>query len=298
METTPLFLVIPDPAWSKNRKVATHTVDWLTHDVPAKVATELLQCTALVGLVYRGDPSCLRRKREGYTALLIHEKVLMWSWLKRNKCLVEFMEFSRFLRCLKSSCSYGQTFSKYFGVWGGVDLTVDPRYAPGLETWREVQEYVECLHRLHNTTPVWPPLEECQRASHKLLVVSLLDEIARTVTDSPRPTTRRLSEAEMPPLENVVIKREGSDSGRHVFVGKKPSGKLTTDEAGFAWFTQTRIETLMSVGEWRVIVVDMQVIRVVNTTPLENNLATVEYSQRIYGLSLEEMTVLTSEMTS
>lgn len=149
---------------------------------------------------------------------------------------------------------------------------------------------MQCLHLLHKNVLVWPPPHECQQAAHKLLIIHYLDEIASSIIHSPRPITTLWRPGDQLSLLGVVLKREGSDCGRHIYPNptcapQTPQG----DEAHFAWFTQTRIETLRSVGEWRVVITDMQVICVVNTMPLDMRLSETYYSQCLYGLSLEEM---------
>ena len=69
------ILVIPESEWAKPKQEAEEAVDWTTHDVPSKHASELLTSSSLKNLVYPGDPNKLRLKRRGFTALLVHEKV-------------------------------------------------------------------------------------------------------------------------------------------------------------------------------------------------------------------------------
>ena len=72
------ILVIPDPMWAKDVVEAEKSIDWLTYDIPPADATELLRCVALRNMLYHGKPGNILRKRKGYQALLLHEKV---SWI-------------------------------------------------------------------------------------------------------------------------------------------------------------------------------------------------------------------------
>ena len=78
---------------------------------------------------------------DGLIVLLLTHQILMWSWLHRHQCTVEFMSFNKFWKKLQSNENHHCHFSKYSAVWGGVDLVVDPRYVMW-DGWVDVQGYV------------------------------------------------------------------------------------------------------------------------------------------------------------
>ncbi|KAG9310735.1 hypothetical protein JVU11DRAFT_9340 [Chiua virens] len=286
------ILVVPDPVWTKSPKDAKDGVEWATCDFHPDHEKRLLQCKALESLVYAGNPETIPDMRQNYKPLLIHEKILMWSWLEQNaKCTVEFESFLSFRKRLMAFDKNRGYFKKYSCVWGGVDLMVDPKFAniSGLRTRNEVQKYMDNLQLLQNVVPIWPPPLEIQKASRKLWVIQHLDEIAHSVTQTPRPITLPLLCGwPQQATGKVVIKREGSDCGHHVKL--EPSNQpLESNDDGFLWFSQTRIDTLLVIGEWRVITANMCVLYIVNTVPVEGNTEKLDVSQHLYGLSLAEM---------
>lgn len=108
--------------------------------------------------------------------------------------------------------------------------------------------------------PVWPPIEE-MIASTKWAVIQHLDHIAENITNTVRPKTKILQIPVALPLENVVIKRERSDTCRHCLFpqhiknmsAKKLNEYLNKNSIDDCyWLHQEFVPLLRQFGEWRV----------------------------------------------
>jgi hypothetical protein len=125
--------------------------------------------------------------------------------------VVDFMQFRKFRDLmLAPNPNFTWEFRHYHAIWGGLDLTVDPRQVVkvsqvysllkilssekgcGLESPAQLHRYIERLQMLESILPVWPPSREMLFASTKFNVIKNLDEIARNTINSPRPQTEIL----------------------------------------------------------------------------------------------------------
>ncbi|KAG2126333.1 uncharacterized protein EDB93DRAFT_1064493, partial [Suillus bovinus] len=133
----------------------------------------------------------------------------------------------------------------------------------------QLHQYIKRLQMLESILPVWPPSQEMLFASKKFNVIKTLDEIARNTTNSPRPQTEILSRTNRSQsFEGFVLKREGSDCTRHIFLpGTIDSFNLPRDKGGFRWLKQSYVPALRHVGEFRVIVLDCRPLWVIHTSP-------------------------------
>lgn len=141
--------------------------------------------------------------------------------------------------------------------------------AGGLDSPTRLQKYLSRLQILESIVPVWPPSKEILRASNKFNVIVDLDQIASRTVNSPRPLTTRLSRTDLSQsFEGWILKREGSDCNRHVFLpGRVDPSNLPPDRGHFRWLKQSYVPTLRQLGEWRIILVDCQPLWVVHTAP-------------------------------
>jgi len=69
-------LVVMDPDFAVTSvQEAYGCAEWVTHDYPREMAERLLSDPVLVGLIFPGESCNLRRRRPGFRACLLHEKV-------------------------------------------------------------------------------------------------------------------------------------------------------------------------------------------------------------------------------
>jgi len=175
-----------------------------------------------------------------------------------------------------------------------------PHY--GFKTADNVKDHADCLKALSQHIPVWPPVDEILAASRKADVINVFDRIANEVTHTVRPKTTLLNLPLKSVPRDVVLKREGSDTGSHVLLPQRL--QRTTLKAlnnqlkgRFRWFAQTWIPELRQFGEWRVFIVDGKIIEIVTTQPLGKG---HEYDDRLAigvlhgSWSLEELTSVES----
>ncbi|KAG2048920.1 hypothetical protein BDR06DRAFT_1012566 [Suillus hirtellus] len=303
-------LVVLDPHFSRDSALEASTLaDWVTYDYPVKMAASLLSSQALRGSVFPGETDRIIRKRPGFVPVLLHEKLLVWLRIQQRGIVVDFMQFQKFRDLmLAPNPNFTWEFKHYHAIWGGLDLTVDPRQVVnisqaynllnvlssekgcGLESSSQLHRYIERLQMLESILPVWPPSQEMLFASKKFNVIKTLDEIAGNTTNSPRPQTEILSHTNRSQsFEGFVLKREGSDCTRHIFLpGTIDSSNLPRDKKGFRWLKQSYVPALRHVGEWRVIVLDCRPLWVIHTSP-GNHENQMVFCHRDAGLSLEKM---------
>jgi glutathione synthase/RimK-type ligase-like ATP-grasp enzyme len=115
---------------------------------------------------------------------------------------------------------------------------------------------------------MWPPQEQVQT---KWDMINKLDFVAARRTFSARPRTRPLVDGETI-SDRVVLKRTHSDMGQHVLLPRDKQDRrnwdylrLSTDVPGCFWLAQTYINTLATLGEWRVFLIAGQIVYTVHT---------------------------------
>ncbi|KAG2057239.1 hypothetical protein BDR06DRAFT_969445 [Suillus hirtellus] len=188
-------------------------------------------------------------------------------------------------------------FKHYHAIWGGLDLTMDPRQVVnisqaynllnvlssgkgcGLESSAQLHQYIEQLQMLESVLPVWPPSQEMLFASKKF------NEIPPTPPD-PKPK-------HFPTLIAHSHLKALFSSGKAViaqgtFSFLIDSSNLPRDKKGFRWLKQSYVPALRHVGEWQVIVLDCWPLWVMHTSPgnYENQMV---FCHQDASLSLEKM---------
>ncbi|KAG2125011.1 hypothetical protein BD769DRAFT_1388641 [Suillus cothurnatus] len=247
------ILVVPDPGRKKTQlQLQRQTcIDWVLASLPQQEADYLLGNKDLDGLIYAATAQQLHDQElpEGHKMVYINEVVLlMWHTIdvSPNNCLRAcYMNFKTFTEIIHMRLDRLQLAMRNFAaVWGGLDLTKNYREAPvlfrptGSSSDREdatlcctFEKYVWGLRRLEGVLPVWPGTLECRAASHDYNAITLLDSIARDVTQSHRITTELITpETKLHPkmTNHVVIKRESSASRQFI---KYPGKQKMLDEA-------------------------------------------------------------------
>jgi hypothetical protein len=123
-----------------------------------------------------------------------------------------------------------------------------------------------------------PPAVQVLTAS-KIETIEHLDYIAARFTKTPRPPTTVIdfpvSNAALQQLQSMVLKRGYSDCTKHVLIQPKMTqiSKLHQQILPFprcVWFSQPYIPHLKEVGEWRVIIVNGQILSTNYTHPSPN----------------------------
>jgi hypothetical protein len=200
---------------------------------------------------------------------------------------VELCQWTEFRDLLLGDRQHAfQNLQSYGLVYGGADLMLDLRYvvssfyiltsdfsnfsADPYGLHERASEYQRSLQWISGVVNVWPPVDEVVRASHKFDVISDLDFLALTITNTPRPVTRLLrSKSDI--NGQTVVKREGSDCGNAVRRGATLKAKdikqLLSERLPYHWFVQTDIPELRIVGEVRVYVVGQQILHELWTMP-------------------------------
>lgn len=178
-------------------------------------------------------------------------------------------------------------------IHGGTDLTIDYRTPSGRDAFGTVEEeelYVKRLQMLSRSFPVWPPVLELRTAARKLQVVHDLDQIAQSITSSPRPQSILYNGGRT--QADRIYKREGSKNGDCFYRGKlKPKRKIDDDieltGRRWRWMEQEEIPLLRTTGELHVYVAGGAVLHAVNTFRLPTG--GLEYSVVRDCLLPEEM---------
>jgi len=121
---------------------------------------------------------------------------------------------------------------------------------------------------LREAVQMWPPQEQVQT---KWDMIRKLDFVAARRTFSARPRTRLLQDGETI-TDRVVLKRTHSDMGRHVLLPQDRSDRRnweyireSIDVPGCLWLAQSYVETLATLGEWRVFLIAGQIVYAVHT---------------------------------
>jgi hypothetical protein len=159
------------------------------------------------------------------------------------------------------------------------------------------EKYVWGLRRLEGVLPVWPGTLECRAASHDYNAITLLDSIARDVTQSHRITTELITpETKLHPkmTNHVVIKRESSASRQFI---KYPGKQKMLDEAKecgeYRLFMQPYVPEWDEVGQWRCLMVNQALFCIFihpGSSTLTNRKSRVlDHRLREDGWSLKEL---------
>ena len=165
--------------------------------------------------------------------------------------------------------------------------------------------YISRLREIGSEATLWPHVDE-QITESKWKQVESLDAIAKTITQSHRPTTKLLDETtKLTDITGKVLKREGSESGKHVLI--PPVTSLRTDKdvqnlrlgGRYRWLIQDYAPYLISVGEWRVVFCGGQEIYTIQTEPGQNRRGRVSFSSMRVSphwtcYTLEEMRSVTA----
>lgn len=121
---------------------------------------------------------------------------------------------------------------------------------------------------------LWPPWKQQIARGDKLSVIQSLTIIAALTTHTPRPYTSPINipfSDDLSSLRGYVIKRGYSDGSRHVYfhpekamriVNKDPTPKIIP---GCQYFIQEYIKFLRTLGEWRVVIVEGEIVYCVFT---------------------------------
>jgi glutathione synthase/RimK-type ligase-like ATP-grasp enzyme len=167
----------------------------------------------------------------------------------------------------------------------------------GFKTTRGVEHHTKCMQALSRLVPVWPPVDEILAASRKADIIKMFDRIAAQVTHTVRPVTTILTIPLKTVPKDVVLKREGSDASKHVYLpqsleelGLKKLNQLLKGSR-FRWISQTWIPLLQQFGEWRVFVVGGKIFEVITTQPqdaADNSTLSVSVLRGMWNL--EELT--------
>ncbi|KAG1770819.1 hypothetical protein EV702DRAFT_1202293 [Suillus placidus] len=226
-------LVVLDPA----RQRTLHQVqektphDWTVTTLPHREATYLMGIIDVKGLIFEAEPLELPDTDvpPGHRSVHINEVLLMWHTIhtsQENDFRPVYMEFKTFTGVIQlSKENLRRVMSCFTAVWGGLDLTKNPREAPvrfrspsssrnANDMWSTFDEYTAALKKLEQIIPVWPGSSECRAASCDYNIITLLDSIARDVTKSHRPTTKVIDEVGQScrGIDKKVLKREGRQS--------------------------------------------------------------------------------------
>ena len=137
---------------------------------------------------------------------------------------------------------------------------------------------------------IWPPVDKLVRASHKFDVISDLNILASSITNTPQPITRLLRSKD-DINSKTVVKQEGSDCGNADYRGgtlsAKDIKKLLAEKSPHHWFVQTDVPELRSVGEIHVYVVGQQVLHELSTIPDADGIWDLRWIENLH--MLEEM---------
>ena len=136
-------------------------------------------------------------------------------------------------------------------------------------TAANVSMYKKNILQLASVILFWPDPLELEKLASKAVLISHLDEVARTCTQSFRPTTERLSPGQSIP-SNTVLKRTNSDCGLHVLMPESIHRNWeylhkNSEIDGSIWLSQSYVPSLYKLGEWRVILIGGQVVHTVHT---------------------------------
>lgn len=156
---------------------------------------------------------------------------------------------------------------------------------------------MSALRRLEGVLPVWPGILECRAASHDYNAITLLDSIARDVTQSHRPTTELITsgtrlDPQIP--KPVVLKREASASRQFI---KYPGKQKMLDEAKecgeYRLFMQPYVPEWDKVGQWRCLMVNQALFCIFihpgSSRLTHHNSRVLDHSLREDGWSLKEL---------
>lgn len=135
-----------------------------------------------------------------------------------------------------------------------------------------MREILSKITELAGSIWFWPPLAETLLAGEKLKLAHALDYIAKTVTQSRRPTTIQWNGESFTPGQ--VYKREFSAYGDHVFVPSGGAPTLTLAQktelrsflkSDFKWLAQTYEPLLREFGEWRIFMIGGEPVLTLHT---------------------------------
>lgn len=116
---------------------------------------------------------------------------------------------------------------------------------------------------------VWPPQNQPSTIGSKIQLIQNLDYVAANVTRSTRPKTIQIK-CPQDISHRAVIKRTHSDTGYHVLMPDDPrrNWDFITQNSEIPkclWFSQSYVEPLDKLGEWRVLMVGGRIMYVVHT---------------------------------
>jgi hypothetical protein len=147
----------------------------------------------------------------------------------------------------------------------------NPLYKIDDTNWKRYQERFNLLEM---KTQVWPPTLQVQHLSHKWELIRRLDFISDEM-DIPRPITQVLSREDSIPT-CMVLKRSHSDCGSKVIFPAQHRRmtwedlKDVSEPPESTWMAQELVPQLKTLGEWRALLVDGEIVYVVHTNYDEN----------------------------
>ena len=133
-------------------------------------------------------------------------------------------------------------------------------------TSSNLSQYRERLNKLKATILIWPPPPQVEQVAKKDILIGHMDRISQQM-GTMRPETKKLARGDPIPT-GTVLKRTHSDSGQHVILPASEYRQWSNMEQGppeAQWLSQEFVPTLRSIGEWRVVIVNLTIQYVTHT---------------------------------
>ncbi|KAK7684314.1 hypothetical protein QCA50_012638 [Cerrena zonata] len=148
-------------------------------------------------------------------------------------------------------------------VLGAIDYTTE--YVTNVNgiTRQNYQQFDEKMDTFSRLIKVWPPIPFSRRGAFKLRRLQILDEIATTITHTPRPASSLWDGEGIP--SGKVLKRTHSAYGKHVYLPSSPPPSVdelrgACDLPGRQWIVQDWVPTLRQLGEYKVYFIEKEVV--------------------------------------
>jgi hypothetical protein len=154
---------------------------------------------------------------------------------------------------------------------------------------------VLALKRLEKILPVWPGTAESWAVSPDHNIITILDIIAREVTRSSRPTTHLLAKKPQDhSATSWVLKHEASQSNKHMKIPWDGEMPQNLEVNGRRWMVQHYVPEWALVGQWRCLMVNMDLFYIIHEPSQNPGLTTQSSSILAYsredGWTLKELT--------
>ncbi|KAJ7656711.1 hypothetical protein DFH06DRAFT_1410048 [Mycena polygramma] len=290
MPTRLLFVLAPSATRTGEESDAYWAAAWLTQAEVRDFLTE--QATGLYADNWPGRRDFAKGcTPTGHLPFFLHEMLLSAIiWGRDPQVDVDILSFNNFRGIILEGdgARISAYCAQYDIIYGGVNYTTDSVELGDIMTRQDETEYVRRMEGIRHSVFVWPPPRQTLAYRRKLDYIGALDRCARLVTGTWRPRTEILTSPAQFHAKSV-LKRDASGrcSHRVFFVGGKGKSARVANEAvahngGILqrrneggenceaqyeplWFVQDLVPTLRRYGEWRIYVVDEDVVSVLGT---------------------------------